>query len=181
MKDGERHVVCFIVLAMLLSLIPAARGEWRERYAQNPPAVNQWYKDAQMNDATWERLGKPSWRGCCEKGDVFKTQFPVGGDNSDQWWYLSKENVWKRGHPTPSIGGNMLPIDCPPFSSTGRAKSCASIRPRKAYRDCNCSSVEHACCNGWWMSPPSLGLARFTFDWLFVAQRGFGSEFYAWP
>jgi hypothetical protein len=76
---------------MLLSLIPAARGEWKERYAQNDPAVNQWYKDAQMNEATGERLGKPSWKGCCEKGDVFKTQFRVGGDNSDQWWYLAKD------------------------------------------------------------------------------------------
>ena len=113
MKDGERQVVCFIVLAMLLSLIPAARGEWKERYAQNPPAVNQWYKDAQMNDATWQRLGKPSWHGCCEKGDVFKTQFRVGGDNSDQWWYLSKENVWKQVPPDTIHWGQHAPNRLP--------------------------------------------------------------------
>ena len=27
------------------------------------PEVNQWYKDQQLNDATWKRLGSPSWNG----------------------------------------------------------------------------------------------------------------------
>jgi hypothetical protein len=139
MKDGERHVVCFIVLAMLLSLIPAARGEWKERYAQNPPGVKQWYKDAQMNDVTWERL--ENLRGMDAAKMVMSSRrnsvsvaitLTSGGTSR-------RKRSGSKCHPTPSTGGNMLPIDYPPSSSTGRAKSCASIRPRKVYRWCNCN------------------------------------------
>ena len=94
MTDGGRGVLCTTLVLMLLSLVPAARGEWRAEYAQNAPEVQQWFKDQQLNPATKERLGV-SWNGCCEKGDVFRTQFRVGGDNADQWWYW-KGDQWKR-------------------------------------------------------------------------------------
>jgi hypothetical protein len=93
----------FIILLTIGSLAYAQRAEttilatWKPEYAQNSPAVNKWFHDQQMNDETWERLGSPSWHSCCEKGDVFKTQFRVGkgqhGD--DEWWYL-KDGTWKQ-------------------------------------------------------------------------------------
>jgi len=115
MKDGERHLVCFIVLAMLLSIIPAMKAwpTWKPEYALNSPEINQWYKDQQLNPATWERLGSPSWHGCCEKGDVFKTQFRVGEDRSDQWFYLSKEGTWKQVPPDIIHWGQHAPNGLP--------------------------------------------------------------------
>jgi hypothetical protein len=77
--------------------LPFTLATWKPEYAQNAPEVNQWYKNQQMTPETWDRLGSPSWHSCCEKGDVFKTQFRVGkgqhGD--DEWWYL-KDGVWKQ-------------------------------------------------------------------------------------
>jgi hypothetical protein len=41
----------------------------------------------------------PSWKSCCDGGDVFKTQFRVIEDGSkyghDTWWYL-KDGIWKQ-------------------------------------------------------------------------------------
>jgi hypothetical protein len=122
-----------IAFSVALALFPkTAPATWKPEYAQNAPEINQWYKDQQMNTATWERLGSPSWKGCCEKGDVFKTRFRVGqgqhGD--DEWWYF-KDGVWNKYRPIPSTGGSTLPTANPPSSFTGPGRSCASIRPRK--------------------------------------------------
>jgi hypothetical protein len=100
-----------IAFSVALAIYPkTGHSTWKPEYAQNAPEVNQWYKDAQMNDATWERMGKPSWKGCCEKGDVFKTRFRVGegkhGD--DEWWYL-KDGVWKQVPPDTIHWGQHAP------------------------------------------------------------------------
>ena len=59
--------------AAALAIFPkTGHSTWKPEYAQNSPEVNQWYKDQQMTEETWRRLGSPSWHGCCEKGDVFR-------------------------------------------------------------------------------------------------------------
>jgi hypothetical protein len=47
MKDGERQVLCFILLAMLLSIIPTVKAwsRWDDRFAQiewTAREANQW-------------------------------------------------------------------------------------------------------------------------------------------
>jgi len=83
MKDGERQVLCFIVLAMLLSIIPSLKAwpRWDERFAQLDQSTREWYRSQEMTEETWRRLGSPSWKSCCEKGDVFHTQF----SSPEQW------------------------------------------------------------------------------------------------
>src|ERR1700730_10122898 len=50
---------------------------WDERFTKIEQSTRDWYKTQEMNPATWERFGSPSWNSCCEKGDVFHTQFRV--------------------------------------------------------------------------------------------------------
>jgi hypothetical protein len=77
--------------------LPFILATWKPEYAQNAPEVNHWYKNQEMTDDTWRRLGSPSWHSCCEKGDVFKTQIRVGKgtQGDDEWWYL-KDGIWKQ-------------------------------------------------------------------------------------
>ena len=96
-------------LITLLLLTSTAYATWKPEYAQLSQEVKDWYKGQTLNQATWERLGSPSWHSCCEHGDVFKTQFRVGGDNSDEWWYLTKENEWKQVPPDTIHWGQHAP------------------------------------------------------------------------
>jgi len=100
MKDGERHVVCAILVAMLLSTIPVIKAwpRWDERFAQIEQSTRDWYKAQELNPTTWERMGSPSWHGCCEKGDVYRTGFRVVEDGTkygrDAYFYF-KDGAWK--------------------------------------------------------------------------------------
>jgi hypothetical protein len=104
--------------------LPFMLATWKPEYAQNAPEVNRWYKNQEMTDDTWRRLGSPSWHSCCEKGDVFKTQFRVGkgkhGD--DEWWYL-KDGLWKQVPDDTIHWGQHAPSGLPTlfiYSNTGQ-------------------------------------------------------------
>ena len=96
-----QHLVrgAFVLSATVAIFTTTPRAEWKPEYGAQPQSVQNWYKEQKMTDETWKRLGSPSWKSCCDGGDVFKTQFRVGKDNSDQWWYLTKAGVWKQVPP----------------------------------------------------------------------------------
>jgi len=115
-------------------LIPTIKASprWDERFTQIEQSIRDWYKAQEMNPATWERLGSPSWKSCCEKGDVFHIQFRVINNGTkygeDTWWY-EKDGKWKQVPPDTIHWGNTLPMVSPPFSSTKtRGRSFASAR-----------------------------------------------------
>ena len=54
---------------------------------------HEWYNQQEINPAARQRLDI-AYKSCCDSGDVYKTRFRVGADNSDQWQYL-KEGQWK--------------------------------------------------------------------------------------
>jgi len=128
MKDGERRVLCFIGLGMLLSTIPTveAWSRWDPRFAQIDQRTREWYKTQEMTETTWRRLGSPSWNSCCEKGDVFRTQFRVLNDGTkygeDTWWY-EKDGVWKQVPPDTIHWGQHTPDGRPTlfiYQNTGQ-------------------------------------------------------------
>ena len=96
-----QHLVrgAFVFSATVPLVTTTAKAEWKVEYGAKPQWVQNWYKEQKMTDETWKRLGSPSWKSCCDGGDVFKTQFRVIEDGSkyghDTWWYL-KEGVWKQ-------------------------------------------------------------------------------------
>jgi len=96
-----QHLVrgAFVFSATVALVTTTAKAEWKVEYGAKPQWVQNWYKEQKMTDETWKRLGSPSWKSCCDGGDVFKTQFRVIEDGSkyghDTWWYL-KEGVWKQ-------------------------------------------------------------------------------------
>jgi len=115
-------------------LIPTIKAwpRWDERFTQIEQSIRDWYKAQEMNPATWERVGSPSWKSCCEKGDVFHTQFRVINNGTkygeDTWWY-EKDGKWKQVPPDTIQWGQHAPNGQPPFSSTkARGKSFASTR-----------------------------------------------------
>jgi hypothetical protein len=55
-----------------------------------------------MTEETWLRLGSPSGKSCCEKGDIFHAQFRVlnnGTKYGENTWRYEKDGVWKQGPP----------------------------------------------------------------------------------
>jgi hypothetical protein len=79
---------CFA--AVVLSSGAHARDDGQ--YANSPS--QQWYQGLQIPDAARNRMGV-AFRSCCDKGDVFRTQFRVASDGSDQWLYLDNDGRWK--------------------------------------------------------------------------------------
>ena len=57
--------------------------------------MRDWFSSQQLNPATKQRLGVP-WNGCCENGDVFKTQFRVSKSTGGDEWYYLKGDTWKK-------------------------------------------------------------------------------------
>jgi hypothetical protein len=60
----------------------------------------EWFNKQEINPAARERMGVP-YKSCCDAGDVYKTRFRVGLDNSDQWQY-QKDGVWTKTRPIAS-------------------------------------------------------------------------------
>jgi hypothetical protein len=68
-----------------------AHATWKPEYAALPQWVQDWYEHAELTDAAAARLG---FRGCCETGDVVKTQFRVEKDGRSQHWFYLKDGAW---------------------------------------------------------------------------------------
>jgi hypothetical protein len=67
----------FVLSATVALFTTTTRAEWKPKYGDKPQWVQNWYKEQKLSDETWKRLGSPSWKSCCDGGDVFKTQFRV--------------------------------------------------------------------------------------------------------
>src|SRR5262245_33746532 len=91
----KRFNYIFLTVVILLSA-NAAIAEWKPEYAAQPQWVRDWYKDATLTEAAQQRLNV-NWKSCCERGDVFRTEFRVNKENGDdEWWYLEKNGNWKQ-------------------------------------------------------------------------------------
>lgn len=80
-------------LAALALLCPAAArdlGQW----ADQPPEVRAWYRNAEVMPAARERI---PFVKCCDNSDVVKTRFAVNKiDGRDEWFYEDTPGHMKR-------------------------------------------------------------------------------------
>ena len=82
------HWMCAVVV-----LAGPANATWKTEYAQNPPEVQEWYRNAELTDAA---KGRFPFKKCCDHADVVKTQFRVNKTTKgDEWYWLDGEQ-WRR-------------------------------------------------------------------------------------
>jgi hypothetical protein len=88
MKEHE------VLLAFILStywMRNALEEDW-----QGSPFAG-WADKQEVLPAARERLSGQVK--CCNQAEIVKTQFRVSRTHEDQWFYLTKENEWKRKPP----------------------------------------------------------------------------------
>ena len=79
-----------IALPFVLLWVCASHAEWKPQYAQASPAVQDWYRNAELTEAAQKRFG---FKSCCAHSDVVKTRFRLIG-RDDGWEYLDAKGRW---------------------------------------------------------------------------------------
>jgi hypothetical protein len=84
----RRRPLTLAVLALgAIAASAPAGATWKPQYADAAPAVQDWYRNAQLTAAAQQRFG---FKSCCAHSDVVKTRFRVDrGSGADvwQWWH----------------------------------------------------------------------------------------------
>jgi hypothetical protein len=106
MRRRETRFVIAGIIVLVMGTF--AHAHWNEKYAQNSREVRDWFKAQKMNPATKERLHK-QWNGCCENGDVFRTQFRLNKTNGDDEWWYEKDGKSKQVPPDTIHWGQHAP------------------------------------------------------------------------
>lgn len=79
-------------LALACSAHPAT-GRDLGQYADQPPEIREWYRNAELTPAARRRF---PYVKCCDGADVVRTSFRVDKTSgADAWWWLDGE-TWKR-------------------------------------------------------------------------------------
>jgi hypothetical protein len=83
----------FYCLCAVVLLAAPANATWKPEYAETPPEVQEWYRNAELTDAAKFRF---PFKKCCDHADVVKTQFRVNKTtNGDEWYWLDGAE-WRR-------------------------------------------------------------------------------------
>jgi hypothetical protein len=92
------RAVCH-VLGLVLALGAAAmiasqaQATWKPEYANNPPEVQEWYRNAELTEAAKIRF---PFKKCCDHADVVKTRFNVNKTSKGDEWYWLDGDQWRR-------------------------------------------------------------------------------------
>lgn len=82
-----------LLVAFILVISWPLRAEWKPEYANSPPEVQQWYRNAELTEAARKRF---PYKKCCDHADVVKTQFRVTSTGAhDEWWWLDGD-MWRK-------------------------------------------------------------------------------------
>lgn len=74
-----------VMIVAALSIATPAPATWKPEYAQADPAVQEWYRNAELTEAAKQRF---PFRKCCDHADVVRTRFQVNKtDGGDEWFY----------------------------------------------------------------------------------------------
>jgi len=85
--------VCTLPAVFILSIVCPLRAEWKPEYANSPPEVQQWYRNAELTAEAQKRF---PYKKCCDHADVVKTRFRVNRSGGhDEWWWLDHE-TWRK-------------------------------------------------------------------------------------
>jgi hypothetical protein len=80
-------------LSVMLAQVCHAQAEWKPEYANSPPEVREWYRNAELTEAA--RIRFP-FKKCCDHADVVRTRFTVNKTtNGDEWFWLDG-GTWRR-------------------------------------------------------------------------------------
>jgi hypothetical protein len=86
----RRWILALVSAAFLLA---PAQARWKPDYANQPPEVQDWYRNAQLTERAQQRF---PFKNCCEHADVVKTQFRVNKATSGDEWYWLDGETWRR-------------------------------------------------------------------------------------
>lgn len=112
-----------IAFALLASLFVAPAGAtWKPQYADADPAVQDWYRNAELTPAAQEKF---HFKSCCAHSDVVKTKFRVNKTNgADEWWYLDADNQWQKIDDDLIHWGESAPDGQPTMFAIGSMPTC---------------------------------------------------------
>ena len=89
----KEHKVLLAILVLILILSTYWMRNARAEDWQGSPFAG-WVDKQEVMPAARERLSGQVK--CCNQAEIVKTQFRVSRAHEDQWFYLTKENKWKR-------------------------------------------------------------------------------------
>lgn len=117
----ERAVWILGAIVAALAVVCPAGATWRPEYAQASPAVQDWYRNAEL---TPEAQGRFPFKKCCDRADVVRTQFRVNRvDGGDEWFYRDGE-AWKRIPPDIIHWGKGAPSGQPTLFVYAGSETC---------------------------------------------------------
>ena len=88
------RIVCRVLGGVAaVALVSQAQATWKPEYADNPPEVQDWYRNAELTEAAKIRF---PFKKCCDHADVVKTKFNVNRTNSGDEWYWLDGDHWRR-------------------------------------------------------------------------------------
>lgn len=91
-----RLLLAALALAGALLLVPPpALATWKAEYADQPPEVQQWYRDQQLTPQAYERFNH-QFKSCCSHSDVVKTKFNVNRTTAGDEWFWLDNGKWRR-------------------------------------------------------------------------------------
>jgi hypothetical protein len=81
-----------VAAVLILIAIPAA-ATWKPEYGASPPAVQSWFRQAQVTQEAQKRI---HFQNCCDQSDRFDTQFRVDRNTAGDSWYFREGDKWVR-------------------------------------------------------------------------------------
>jgi len=98
-----------------------AHATWKPEYANAPPEVQQWYRNAQLTEAAQKRFG---FKSCCAHSDVVKTTFRVDKANNGDEWYWFDNGHWSQIPSDIIHWGESAPDGQPTLFAVGNLPTC---------------------------------------------------------
>ena len=88
-----RRAIPLFYLTVMLAWAVQAQATWKPEYADNPPEVQAWYRNAELTEAAKIRF---PFKKCCDHADVVKTKFSVNKSSSGDEWYWLDGDQWRK-------------------------------------------------------------------------------------
>src|ERR1700761_2448026 len=88
MMRGRVARICALVV---LALVAQVQARWKPEYANQPPEVQAWYRNAELTEAAQARF---PFKKCCDHADVVKTKFNVNRTTAGDEWYWLDGQTW---------------------------------------------------------------------------------------
>jgi len=96
-EEWARWLRALGLLGLLFVLNDRAHATWKPEFANNPPEVQEWYKQQIPTPETLKIYGI-GWQSCCNHGDVCQDCVVHHVSDRPPWndgWYYTKDGVTK--------------------------------------------------------------------------------------